>query len=172
MSLTGGVLRSSVNRNELTVTCIRGDYFMPIRRINLHLRSQNCSESGTCKTAAVLRHDQNLPVHHQQRFMSEDQSAGPPTTWDDDWVIVLADPTSPCVLRRPTDAIDACNERRRTPTPYSRPPRPVGKQCNDAMPPPQRTPALHAIDGSRDCSAAHTPRPGPVCDFTACKPKT
>lgn len=61
-------------------------------------------------------------------------------------------------FRRPTDAIDACDERTTT---YSVPAtaRACRQASNDAMPPPQRTPALHAIDGTAAALRCCTPPP-------------
>jgi hypothetical protein len=95
-------------------------------------------------------------------WQADDQSAGPPTTWDADSRLAddsfLRDPTSPrgC-LRRPTDAIDACDERATT---YSVPanyhPGPVGKQAMTRCLLRRGPPALHAIDGS-SIAVPHTP---------------
>lgn len=104
------------------------------------------------------------PGHQQQqRFISDDQSAGAPTMWDAD--SRLADrccgtqrPPEAVSFRRPTDAIDACDERTTT---YSVPAtaRACRQASNDAMPPPQRTPALHAIDGTAAALRCCTPPP-------------
>jgi hypothetical protein len=96
--------------------------------------------------------------HHHQRFMSEDQWPGPPTTWDDDSLIVLADPTSPEAVfsdDRRTRSMPATNDDVLRTT--------RDRPCLSASNAMTRCllrrgpPALHAIDGSRIAALLHTP---------------